>query len=182
MGFFKKIGKAIKKVTKKISFKNIVKLGASLDPTGIVGGIQASHEAKKEEKRALAEQKAAELEYQKQLEAQNAAEAEKQRQIMEQAKQQAEYQRMVVATNTQAVGGKVGLVAGSIAGQIGNSALQSGLQQIDQNLQTGLAQAGANIANQSMTEWLKMHWWKLVLGVVIVGLALRFLIGGKQRR
>lgn len=182
MGFFKNIGKSIKKVTKKISFKNVVKLAGSFDPTGIVSGIQASHEAKKAEKQALAEQKAAELEYQKQLDAQNIAEAEKQRQLMEQAKQQAEYQRMVVATNTQAVGGKVGLVAGSIAGQIGNSALQTGIQQIDQNLQTGLAQAGANIANQSMTEWLKMHWWKLVLGVVIVGLALRFLIGGKQRR
>lgn len=181
MGFFKNIGKAIKKVTKKISFNNIIKLGSSLDPTGISRGIIDSVEAKKAEKKALQEQKAAQLEYDKQVAANNLAEAEKQKQLMEQAAANAEMQRQVTAANTQAVGGKIGLVGGSLVGQIGASALQSGIQQIDQNLQTGLAKAGANIANQTITEWLKIHWWKLLIGVVVLGLGLRFLIGGKRR-
>lgn len=181
MGFIKNIGKAIKKATKKISFKNLVKVAGSFDPTGIVSGIQASHEAKKEEKKALAEQKAAQLEYDKQVLANNESEAKKQLELMELAQQNAEYQRMVIASNTQAIGGKVGLVGGSIVGQIGSATMQAGIQSIDQNLQKGLAQAGANMANQTITEWLKIHWWKLLLGVVVVGIGLRFLIGGKRR-
>lgn len=50
MGFFKKIGKAIKKGVKQISFKNLVKVGSMVDPTGIVGGLQDAHYAKKEAK------------------------------------------------------------------------------------------------------------------------------------
>lgn len=47
MGFFKKIGKAIKKATKQISIKNAVKIGGMLDPTGLVSGLQDAHYAKK---------------------------------------------------------------------------------------------------------------------------------------
>lgn len=50
MGFFKKIGAGIKKASKQISFKNLVKIGASFDPSGIVGGIQQAHQAKKDGK------------------------------------------------------------------------------------------------------------------------------------
>lgn len=50
MGFFKKIGKAIKKGTKQISFKNLVKVGGMIDPTGIVSGMQDAHYMKKEAK------------------------------------------------------------------------------------------------------------------------------------
>lgn len=181
MGFFKNIGKTIKKAAKKISFKNIVKLGTSLDPTGISGGIVASIEAKKEEKKALAEQKKAELEYQKQLAANNAAEAEKAKQEMEKAAQLAEYNRMVVASNSQAVGGKIGIVAGSIGGQMTQAALSEASKQVNQDFQTGLAKAGATMANQTMNEWLKMHWWKVLLGVVAVGFGLRMLLGGSRR-
>lgn len=71
MGFFKKIGKAIKKgfkgvgkfVKKNVSFKNFVKLGGMIDPTGIVGGLQEAHYAKKAEKEALAQQQAEEAAY-----------------------------------------------------------------------------------------------------------------------
>lgn len=49
MGFFKKIGKGLKKFAKKnIRFKNLVKLGSMVDPTGLVGGLQEAHYAKKE--------------------------------------------------------------------------------------------------------------------------------------
>jgi hypothetical protein len=46
-GIFKKIGKVVKKGLKQVSFKNLVKVGASFDPTGIVGNLQGAHEAKK---------------------------------------------------------------------------------------------------------------------------------------
>jgi hypothetical protein len=182
MGFFKKIGQSIKKVTKQISLKNVVKIASSLDPTGISGGIVASVQAKKDEKKALEEQARAQAEYDKQVQLQNEAEAKKQLELVEQARQQAETQRMIVATNTQAVGAKVGLVAGTIGGKIGASALETASQQIDKDLQTGLAKAGANMANSTMNEWLKLHWWKVLLVVIALGLGLRFLIGGKQRR
>lgn len=181
MGFFKNIGKAIKKVTKKISFNNIIKVASSLDPTGISRGVIDSVEAKKAEKKALEEQKKAELEYQKQLEAQNAAEAEKQRQAMEQAKITAEQQRQIVAMNTQAIGGKVGILGGSIVGQIGSSAAQAGYEQINQNLKEGVANVGADMANMTLSAWFKKNWLIVVVGVLGVGIALRFLIGGQRR-
>lgn len=48
MGFFKNIGKGIKKGLKQVSFKNLVKVGSMVDPTGLVGGMQEAHYAKKE--------------------------------------------------------------------------------------------------------------------------------------
>lgn len=182
MGFFKNIGKSIKKVTKQISLKNVVKIASSFDPTGISGGVVASIEAKKEEKKALEEQAKAQAEYDKQILLQNEAEAKKQLEAVELARQQAEYQRMIVASNTQAVGQKVGLVAGTIGGKITEAAFVTATQQVDQNLQTGIAKAGATLANNTFNEWLKLHWWKVLLAVIALGLGLRYLIGGNQKR
>lgn len=181
MGFFKNIGKAIKKVTKKISFNNVIKLASNFDPTGISGGAIAAVEAKKDEKKALEAQKKAQLEYDKQVAADNQALAKQQLEIMQKASQEAEYQRQIVASNTQAIGGKVGIIAGSITGQIGQAALQSASQQVNQDLQTGIARAGATMANSTLNEWLKMHWWKLLIGLVALGFGLRFLLGGSRR-
>jgi peptidyl-tRNA hydrolase len=50
MGFFKKIGGSLKKATKQISFKNLVKVAGSIDPSGIVSGMQQAHELKKQER------------------------------------------------------------------------------------------------------------------------------------
>jgi hypothetical protein len=50
MSFFKNIGKGIKKGLKQVSFKNLVKVGSMVDPTGLVGGLSSAHEAKKEAK------------------------------------------------------------------------------------------------------------------------------------
>jgi flagellar biosynthesis/type III secretory pathway protein FliH len=180
MGFFKNIGKSIKKATKQISFKNVVKIASSLDPTGIAGGIVGSIEAKKEEKKALQQQEQAQREYDAAVLAQNKAEAETQAQNMEIARKNAEYQRMLVASNTQAVGGKVGLVAGSVVGQIGVSAVNAGMQQINSDFQTGVAKAGANLANNTMNEWLKMHWWKVALAVISLLTAIYFV--SKKRK
>ena len=181
MGFFKNIGKTIKKASKQITLKKVIGLASSLDPTGISGGVFASIEAKKEEKRALEQQRQAQLEYDKQIALQNEQEAERQKQLMEIAQQNAEKQRMLIATNTQAVGGKIGIVAGSIGGQITQSALQTANEQINQDLQTGLAKAGASMGNKTLNEWLKVHWWKLLLLLIALGFGLRWLIGGKRR-
>ena len=67
MGFFKKIGGFVKKATKQISFKNLVKIGAGFDPTGIVGGLQASHEAKKQEQADAHAQAQAQAQYDQQI-------------------------------------------------------------------------------------------------------------------
>ena len=63
MGFFKKIGGFVKKATKQISFKNLVKVGSAFDPTGIVSGMQASHEAQKQEKAQAQADAQAQAEY-----------------------------------------------------------------------------------------------------------------------
>jgi hypothetical protein len=181
MGFFKKIGASIKKVTKQISLKNVLKVASSFDPTGLSGGVLASIQAKKDEKAALLEQEKAQAEYDSQVLANNQEEAKKYAELVEKAKAEAEYQRMVIATNNQAIGGKIGLVGGSIVGQIGNEALKTGIQQIDENVKKGLAQSGSELANLTITEWLKEHWWKLLVGVVAIGLILRFTIGAKKR-
>jgi hypothetical protein len=52
MGFFKKIGNAVKKGVKQVSFKNLVKVGGMLDPTGLVSGMQNAHYEQKAAKQA----------------------------------------------------------------------------------------------------------------------------------
>ncbi|WP_162128200.1 hypothetical protein [Flavobacterium phycosphaerae] len=58
MGFFKKIGGFIKKATKQISFKNAVSLAGSIDPSGVVAGLQQAHYEQKAGRQAEAEQMA----------------------------------------------------------------------------------------------------------------------------
>jgi hypothetical protein len=55
MGFFKKIGNAVKKGVKQVSFKNLVKVGGMLDPTGLVSGMQNAHYEQKAAKQAEAQ-------------------------------------------------------------------------------------------------------------------------------
>lgn len=192
MGFFKNVGKSIKKAAtkvktvvktaaKQVSLKNAVKIVSSVDPTGIVGGIAATVQAKKDEKAYLAEQAKAQAEYDRQIAENNAIEAENARVLAAEAKKQAEYQRMLVATNGQMVGGKVGVMAGSVAGVIGKEAFNGAMQSIDANFQQGLANAGASLGNQTLNVWFKQYWWKLLLGLIVVGVGLRFLIGGRKR-
>lgn len=182
MGFFKKIGKAIKKVTKQVSLKNVVKIASSFDPTGISRGVIDSIQAKKDEKKALQEQQAAQLEYDKQVAAANEAEAQRQKEIMEKASKEAEYQRQLLATSKQAVGGKIGIVAGTIAGGIANQALQTASEQVDKDFKTGVAKAGASMADSTINEWLKVNWWKVLLVVIGLGLGIKMLVGGKPQR
>ncbi len=60
MGFFKNIGKGIKKFAKKnLNLKTLVKVGGMVDPSGVVSGLQESHYLKKAGKKAEAEERAA---------------------------------------------------------------------------------------------------------------------------
>lgn len=182
MGFFKNVGKTIKKASKQISLKNVIKLGSSLDPTGIAGSVIGSIQAKKDEKKALKEQQKAEQDYQKAIEQNNQFEAIKQKELMEVAKQEAQVQRVIVATNNSAVGGKIGVVAGSIAGDISRQAIQTASQQIDQNLQLGVAQAGANLATLTFNEWLKINWWKVLAGIIGLAVLFKMFMSDNKRR
>ena len=67
MGFFKKIGGFVKKATKQISFKNLVKVAGGFDPTGIVSGISAQHEAKKQEQAQAQAEAQAQAQYNQQM-------------------------------------------------------------------------------------------------------------------
>ena len=60
MGFFKKIGSAIKKGVKQVNFKNLVKVAGSFDPTGLVSGMQNAHYEQKAAKQAERDGKAEE--------------------------------------------------------------------------------------------------------------------------
>lgn len=75
MSFFKKIGNSVKKGVKQVSFKNLVKVGSMIDPTGLVGGIQSAHYAKKEAKELEAQGRAEEAAYMAQLANQQATQA-----------------------------------------------------------------------------------------------------------
>jgi hypothetical protein len=182
MSFFNNIGKTIKKASKQISFKNAIKLASSFDPTGIAGSVVGSIQAKKDEKKALQEQQRAEAEYNKAMEQNNQFEAQKQQQLMNEANERAQQLRMAVATNNQAIGGKIGLVAGTMTGSITRSAIETAGTLIDADVKQGLAKTGANLANLTINEWLKLNWWKLLLGLAVLGLVLKMLVFGKKRR
>jgi hypothetical protein len=75
MSFFKKIGKFVKKGVKQISFKNLVKVGGMIDPTGLVGGMQNAHYEQKAAKEAEAQGRAQEAEILRQQASQTATNA-----------------------------------------------------------------------------------------------------------
>lgn len=75
MSFFKKIGKFVKKGVKQISFKNLVKVGGMIDPTGLVGGMQNAHYEQKAAKQAEAEGRQQEAQLLRQQASQTAQQA-----------------------------------------------------------------------------------------------------------
>lgn len=149
MGFFKKIGSAIKKGVKQISLKNVVKLGTpllSMVPVvgglaqNVVSGISESHELKKQ---AKAEQ---DLVKRAQLEQQAYA---------------LEQQAMI----------KTGSVTGAIAGGVADSLIRGTVDGLGAGALNGGGYVGAKLADASIKEWFKLHWKKLAMGVGAVILA-----------
>jgi hypothetical protein len=152
MGFFKKIGSAIKKGVKQISLKNVVKIGTpllSMIPVvgglakDVVSGVSASHEAKK-----LAKQ------------AEEAGNAELAAAYQAQADQ-------LAATSGQIVGQQ----AGSVLSAFSKGAKDEMVATASAGLKTTAGEVGAEIADQSIKAWFIKHWWHL-------GLALLAVVGG----
>ncbi|WP_286968249.1 hypothetical protein [Flavobacterium sp. UBA4854] len=148
MGFFKSIGKAIKK---NVSFKNLVKVATPImGAIPIVGGavqnisqnLQDSHEAKKA--------------------AQN-AQNEYDRQVAEQLAQQKANEAYQIAGQT------VGAVANS-GGQIFAKAVTEGAYAgLGTGAQQGLGTVGAEVADSTIKAWFKKHWKHILIGLSVVG-------------
>jgi hydroxyethylthiazole kinase-like sugar kinase family protein len=154
MGFFKKIGKSVKKVTKQISLKNAIKIGTpllgSIPVAGnflqsTVSGLSEAHQAKKMQAIAQAQGNT------------------------ELANQYAETAKLA----SSASGGAMGTVAGGIvknfATQLSQATVSGAYDGISDGLKTGVAKTGATLGNAVLTEWLKKHWWKLVAGLAVLG-------------
>ena len=161
MGFFKKIGKTIKKATRQISLKNAVKIGTPLLSAipvvgglaqNVVGGISDAHEAKK---------------------AQRAAEQAGNAELAQAYAEQVKYAAAVS-------GGQMGTVAGGIvkqfANNIGKATVEGAYDGVGDGVKQGLAKSGASMGNMVLSEWLKKHWWKLVAGIGAVGAVIFFAV------
>lgn len=148
MGFFKNIGKAIKK---NVSFKNLVKIATPImGAIPIVGGtvqnisegLQASHQAKKD--------------------AQNA---------------QNEYDRQVAEANALALQQQAYSTAGQAVGAIANagtSMFAKGITEgayagLGSGAQQGLGTVGAEIADSTISAWFKKHWKHILIGLSVIG-------------
>lgn len=157
MGFFKKIGGFVKKATKQISFKNLVKVGTPLLggiplvgglASNLVGTMQANHEAKKEQQAY-------------------------DNQVAEQQMQQAAQAQAIARRNPN---------IGDILIGAGGGALTGAGQVLAGSTSAG--QAGATLVDSTMTAWFKKNWLKLVGGilatVLVIFLFVKMLRGNKR--
>lgn len=148
MGFFKNIGKAIKK---NVSFKNLVKVATPImGAIPIVGGtvqnisqkLQDAHEAKKQ--------------------AQNA---------------QSEYDRQVAEANAEALKMQALQTAGQTVGAVANAGGQIFAKSVTEGAyaglgtgaQQGLGTIGAEVADSTIVAWLKKHWKHILIGLSVIG-------------
>lgn len=139
MGFFKKIGGFVKKATKQISFKNLVKVAGGLDPTGLVGTMQNAHY----EKKAIAEQRKAQAQYDAQV------------------AQQAQAQANAMAKSSPNIGDILTGAAGGALVGAGNVLGGS----------STAVQTGATFVDNTLSTWFKQNWLKVfgaVTGVTLL--------------
>lgn len=153
MGFFKKIGKAIKK---NVSFKNLVKIGTPLlGAIPIAGGMAQSlvsnmseqHEANKQARQQELAQRQAQEEYNASLSASK--------------KQNPNIGEILIGGAGGALTGMGGVLAGSQA----------------------VGQIGATAVTNTTNTWLKQNWLKLVggiLGTVTVVFVFVKMLGGRK--
>ena len=148
MGFFKSIGKAIKK---NVSFKNLVKVATPiLGAVPFVGGtlqnvsegLQASHQAKKDAQNA-------QNEYDRQV-------AEQQAQLL----QQQAY---------QTAGQAVGAVANAGTNLFAKSITEGAYAGLSTGTQQGLGIVGAEVADSTIKAWFKKHWKHILIGLSVIG-------------
>lgn len=148
MGFFKKIGKAIKK---NVSFKNLVKVATPImGAIPFVGGtlqnvsegLQASHQAKKD--------------------AEN-AQNEYDRQVAEAKAEQLKQQTLAYA------GQNVGAVVGASAGMFSKSIAEGAYDGASAGFKQGLGTVGAEVADSTIVAWFKKHWKHILLALAALG-------------
>lgn len=153
MGFFKKLGTAVKKGLKQVSLKNVVKLGTpllgSIPLVGggvqqLVSGSSEAHELKKESHR-LAEQG--------KIEEANA--------LSLQAQQ-------MVQTN----GAYIGQQVASQFNAFTKGATDEMMAQVSNGTKQIVGSAGANVVDLTIQEWFKKHFTKILLlsGALIGGI------------
>jgi hypothetical protein len=144
MGFFKKIGAAIKK---NVSFKNLVKVATPImGAIPFVGGtvqnisqnLQDAHQAKKD------------------AQAQNNA--------------QAEYDAEQLRLQTLNYAGQnVGAVVNAGAQMFAKGVTEGAYAGTSTGFQNGLGTVGANVADSTIKAWFTKHWKHILIGLSIVG-------------
>lgn len=148
MGFFKNIGKAIKK---NVSFKNLVKIATPvMGAIPFVGGtlqnvsegLQASHQAKKDAK-AIAN--------------------EEDRLAAEAAAQQMQQQTLTYA------GESIGAVAGAAGQMLTKSAIEGAYAGTSTGVKQGLGTIGAEVADSSISAWFKKHLNHILIAASALG-------------
>lgn len=148
MGFFKNIGKAIKK---NVSFKNLVKVATPVmgaipfvggTVQNISEGLQASHQAKKDAK-AMKDENA-------RLQAEADAEA------------------MRVQT-LQYVGKSAGAVADAGLQMLSKGIVEGSYAGVSTGVKQGLGTVGAEVADSTIKAWFTKHWKHILIGLSIVG-------------
>jgi len=151
MGFFKKIGKAIKK---NVSFKNLVKVATPLmGAIPIVGGLaqnisenaQAAHQAKKD-----AEALKAQGDYQ--------------------AAHDAEMRAQALQVQVADVAGATAGAVMKSAGQVVSKAVTEGAYDgVSAGVKQGLGTVGADLADNTISAWFKKHWKHILIGLTVIG-------------
>lgn len=144
MGFFKNIGKAIKK---NVSFKNLVKVatpimgaipfvGGAVQNT--VQGLSAAHQAKKD------------------AEAQNNA--------------QAVYDAEQLRVQTlQYAGQQVGAIANAGASMFAKGITEGAYNGASTGVKDGLGTVGAEVADSTIKAWFQKHWKHILIALSVVG-------------
>jgi hypothetical protein len=148
MGFFKNIGKAIKK---NVSFKNLVKVatpvmgaipfvGGTLQ--NVATGLSAAHEEKKAAERA---------------------QSEYDRQVAEANAEQIRQQTLAYA------GTSLGAIVGAGGGLFGKSIVEGAYAGTAQGVKDGLGTVGASVADSTIKAWFKLHWKHILIGLSVIG-------------
>jgi hypothetical protein len=150
MGFFKKIGTAVKKGVKQISLKNIVKVGTPLlGAIPIVGGLAQSVVSNLSDAHAMKKQAEAEL---------IAGNAERAQALAQQAEILANQQGQTLAT-----------VANTNLNAFAKGATQKLIDNVPVAYKESAGVVGATVVDFSIKEWFTKNWQMLVLGAVAIG-------------
>ncbi|KFF15082.1 hypothetical protein [Flavobacterium hydatis] len=149
MGFFKKLGNAVKKGVKQISLKNAVKFG-----TPLLGAIPVVGSTLKDVVTGISE--ADQLRKQ-------AREAEEQGKLADaQAlQQQADYL-------AQLKGAQVGQQAGGVIKAFTKGATDEMLASVSNTSKEFVGNVGASVADQSIKAWFKKHWKNMLIALCAI--------------